>query len=319
MRATRTFTAKLAAIAALVVASAVALSGCAGLGNSTTTVTPKHEILYRELETYPSIHVDANLTYETVDGTALRLDICLPNVATGTTVTPRPAILSLHGGSWAHGDKSEVDWRSICQWLAYNGYVGASVDYRLAPQNVYPDAIRDVEHAVEWLRQSAQVARFAIDPTRIGVFGGSAGGNLAALLGTLGTGPLTSGHRVAAVAELSGMSNLTQTGEELPAFYPYIESYLGCATLASCVPARAASPLFHVDASDPPFFIGHSSNERIPLSQSTKFVAALRAVGDTVRFVEVTGHEHSIAMLDAAMRARIISFFRATLGNPQAK
>ncbi len=317
MRASSRFPAKLAAIVALTVAAAVALSACSGLPNSTTTVSPKHEILYRELDTYPSIRVDANLTYESADGVTEKLDVCLPNVAKGAAGTPRPAILSLHGGSWAHGDKSEVDWRSICQWLAYNGYVGVSVNYRLAPQNIYPDAIQDVEHAVEWLRQSAQVSRFAIDPTKIGVFGGSAGGNLAALLGTLGTGPLTSGHRVAAVAELSGMSNLTQSGEELPAFYPYIESYLGCATLASCVPAKAASPLFHVDSSDPPFFIGHSTNERIPLSQSTKFVAALRAAGDTVKFVEVTGHEHSIAMLDAAMRARIISFFRATLGDPR--
>ena len=310
MHALTRIPARLAALVALVACTAVVLSGCSTLGNSTTTVTPKHEILYRELATYPNIRVDANLTYETTDGTALRLDICLPNTPKGEAVTPRPAILSLHGGSWARGDKSELDWRSICQWLASAGYVGASVDYRLAPQKIYPDAILDVEHAVEWLRQPAQVARFEIDPTKIGVFGGSAGGNLASLLGTSGEGPLTSGHRVAAVAELSGPSNLTSTGEELPAFIPYVESYLGCETLANCVNARAASPLFHVDASDPPFFIGHSSNERIPLRQSTKFVAALRAVGDTVRFVEVTGHEHSIAMLDAAMRARIIKFFK---------
>ena len=311
MRATSRFSARLAAAVTLLICGGVMLAGCSTIGNSTTTVTPKHEILYRELQTYPDIRVDANLTYETADGTQLRLDICLPNTAKGQAISPRPAILSLHGGSWARGDKSEVDWRSICQWLASAGYVGASVDYRLAPQHVYPDAIRDVEHAVEWLRQPAQVARFAIDPTKIGVFGGSAGGNLASLLGTLGEGPLTSGHRVAAVAELSGPSNLSSTGQELPAFIPYVESYLGCSTLAACVPARAASPLFHVDGSDPPFFIAHSSNERIPLAQSTRFVAALRAAGDTVRFVEVTGHEHSIAMLDAAMRARIIRFYRS--------
>jgi acetyl esterase len=317
MHVSSRFLARVGAIVALMVVAGVAVSGCSTLGNSTSTVTPKHEILYRELQTYPDIRVDANLTYETVGSTALKLDICLPNTTKGATISPRPAIVSLHGGSWAHGDKSEVDWRSICQWLASDGYIGASVDYRLAPENVYPDAIRDVEHAVEWLRRPAVDKRFAIDPTKIGVFGGSAGGNLASLLGTLGEGPLTSGHRVAAVAELSGPANLTSTGAELPAFYPYVESYLGCVTLASCVPARAASPLFHVDSSDPPFFIGHSLDERIPLVQSTKFVAALRAAGDTVTFVEVAGHEHSIAMLDAGMRARITRFYRATLGNPE--
>ena len=52
--------------------------------------------------------------------------------------------MHLHGGSWAHGDKSEVDWRSICQWLAYNGYVGVSVNYRLAPQYPHPVPVEDV-------------------------------------------------------------------------------------------------------------------------------------------------------------------------------
>ena len=70
---------------------------------------------------------------------------------------------------------------------------------------------------------------------------------------------------------------------------------------------------YHVDSSDPPFFIGHSSDERIPLSQSASFVKRLRSSGVDVTFVTVKGHEHSIAMLDLAMRNRIAAFFHAKL------
>jgi len=92
-------------------------------------------------------------------------------------------------------------------------------------------------------------------------------------------------------------------------------SYLKCDTFTNCPQARDASPLYHVDKTDPSFFIGHSTDERIPLVQSTAFVKALRSAGVDVTFVTVKGHEHSIAMLDAAMRSRIAAFFHAKLVN----
>ena len=313
MRAFSSIPARLLAVAVAAAVAALVLTGCSPTGSESTRITPKHQVLYKAFQTYPNIPVVPNVRYTTVGGTVLRLDVCLPNVAKGTTVAPRPAILSIHGGSWAHGDKSNVDWRSVCQWLASTGYVAASVDYSLAPGARYPVAIHELDKAVEWLREPAQVKRFSIDPTLIGVFGGSAGGNLAALVGTEGSGALDSGHRVAAVAELSGPTNLTATGEEKPDLMPYQLSYLGCANLVNCKAAREASPLYHVDSSDPPFFVGHSTNERIPMSQSALFVAKMRAHGINVTFVTVKGQLHSIAMLDRAMRTRIAAFFHAKL------
>lgn len=201
----------------------------------------------------------------------------------------------------------------MCQWLASAGFVTFSVGYALAPQHPYPAAIDDVSAAVRYMRSSAVVTKYDIDPKRIGAFGGSAGGNLAALLGVEGTGGLTSGTRVAAVAELSGPTNLTGDGIEPADFRPVELSYLGCASFEACPQTVRASPLFQVDDSDPPFFIGHSLNERIPLSQSTEFVRALREHGIGTTFVTVRGHLHSIAMLSDDMRSRIATFFHTQL------
>jgi acetyl esterase len=230
---------------------------------------------------------------------------------------PRAAIVSVHGGSWAHGDKANANWRSVCQWLASEGYVAVSVNYRLAPTSTYPAQIQDVRAAVRWLRDDEQVEEYSIDPALIGAFGGSAGGNLAALLGTTGTGDLDSGARVAAVAELSGPTDLTEDGRALGGIVPEFEqlqlSYLGCDALVNCPTARAASPIDQVDSSDPPFFVGHSIDERIPLEQSEAFVEELREAGVDTTFVTVEGTRHSIAMLDEEMRDRIAEFFAGTL------
>jgi acetyl esterase/lipase len=229
----------------------------------------------------------------------------------------RAAILVVHGGSWIRGDKADIAWRAVCQWLASAGYVTLSINYRLAPDHLFPAAIDDVQAAVAWLREREQVTRFDIDPARIGAFGGSAGGNLVALLGTRGTGDQTSGSRVAAVADLSGPIDLTGLAAT-DDFVPVQLAYLGCDTEEDCPAAIDASPFYAIDSTDPPFFVGHSSAERIPLAQSEIFVAGLRAAGVSVDFVTVEGTLHSIAMLDADLKKRIVDFFDARIGTPEA-
>jgi acetyl esterase len=305
---------KLGIAALAVVATALALAGCAPASVAKPAhVIVSHVLVVHAFPVFPNIHVVTNIEYSREDGHALRLDVCLPTTPKGTQITPRPAILLIHGGSWTLGDKDNLAWRSTCEWLATSGYVAASVDYRLAPAHIYPAALDDIEDAVEWLRAPAQAKRFTIDPTLIGVFGGSAGGNLAALVGTEGEGSLDVGHRVAAVVELSGPANLTASGPERPSFVPAEANYLGCKRLTICPAAREASPLYHVDSSDPPFFIGHSTDELIPLAQSQSLVAKLRSVGDSATFAIVKGHEHSVDMLDAKLRDRILAFFHAKL------
>lgn len=307
-------------VSAAVAALALMLTGCAPTGADSETVTSS-SVPYPVLPRYAGVSVIQNQTYGLAGRTALRLDVCMPDVS-GTdpaALKTRAAVLSIHGGSWAHGDKDNPNWRSVCEWLASEGFVAVSVNYRLAPTNEYPDQLDDIKKAVRWLREPAQLERFTVDPARIGVFGGSAGGNLAAMLGTSGTGPLDSGARVAAVAELSGPADLTEAGRKLggltKAFEQVQLNYLGCSSLRSCPQAKKASPLYHVNASDPPFFVGHSTDELIPLEQSEAFVSKLRANGISVEFITVKGRLHSIAMLDKSMRDRIATFFTKELAS----
>ena len=300
--------------AAVALIALLALTGCGPTGDDAQTVTPSSEPVYPQVTTDPDITVIADLQYAAVDGQPLLLDACLPE---GDSAGPRPAIVSIHGGSWEHGDKANLNWRAVCQWLAGEGFVTFSVDYRLAPDSVFPAQLDDVQAAVEWLRKPAQVARFDIDPDRIGAFGGSAGGNLAALLGTTGSGSLTTGARVAAVAELSGPVDIRAaipTTDSYDRDFGEVQlEYLGCTSFAHCPAAETASPVTLVDDSDPPFFVAHSTDEFIPLSQSQEFVATLRGTGIDTTFVIVDGTLHSIAMLDDDMKSRITAFFKDKL------
>lgn len=299
-------------------AALLAMAACAPTGDDSERVEPTAQPVYPQVQTYPDIPVLENLAYGTEPGQLL--DACFPRDAgiDDPEGEPRAAILVIHGGSWQRGDKANLNWRAVCQWFASEGFVAASMNYRLAPAFPFPAQINDVRAAVEWLRDEQQVRRFDLDPDRIGVFGGSAGGNLAALIGTSGTGDWTTGSRVAAVAELSGPADLREriptTDSYNQDFGTVVLQYLGCADFASCTASGRASPVTLVDASDPPFFVGHSVDEFIPLSQSDALVEALRAAGVETTYVTVEGALHSIAMLDDDMRQRVIAFFRDALG-----
>lgn len=266
------------------------------------------------------IRVTSNLTYGIgSDGQALKLDVCSPAAGSGAeSGTELPAVLSIHGGSWSHGDKSSTDWDAVCEWLASEGFVAYSLDYRLVPTVRFPAPIDDVTRALEWVREPQNVERFNIDPRRIGVFGGSAGGNLAALLGMRGHGDIHTGTRVAAVAELSGPVDLTARGQQLGTPGEYLRSielaYLGCTQFDSCPAASAASAVSYVDPSDPPVFIGGSEAELVPVEQGRAFASALAEAGVPHTLRIDAGHWHSIATLNAPMRTAVAAFLHTYLG-----
>jgi acetyl esterase/lipase len=264
---------------------------------------------------YPDVSVLEDIAY---GGDPLqRLDVCQPADAATSSVNngPRRAVISVHGGSWREGDKATPHWRSVCEWLASEGFTVFSLNYRLAPRAPFPAAIEDLRSAVEWLRQPGQVAAYGYDPALIGAFGGSAGGNLVSLLGTEGTGALDAGSRVAAVVELSAPTDLTSAsaGTYDDKFRQVQLDYLGCAAYEACAAARAASPIDSVDPSDPPFFVGHSREEYVPIAQAESLVSTLTAHRVETVYVEVPGKLHSIAMLNDGMRAQIVQFLRAHL------
>lgn len=260
-----------------------------------------------------AIPVDTDITYREVDGEALKLDVCHPPDGDG----PYAAVLLIHGGGFAAGDKDGRPWQAICRWLANAGYVGINLNYRLAPDHPFPAAIEDVQAAVEWTREHAD--DYAVDPERVGVLGGSAGANLAQLLGASGAGSTTEGSRVSAVVSLSGPSDLTEAALDLgnpdERQISTVLAYLGCSDIADCAAAADASPITHVDASDPPFLLLHSRNERIPVQQAQAMADVLTEVGAHPELMIEPGHAHAVRLLsDHSVQDAVLAFLDRTLG-----
>jgi acetyl esterase len=237
-----------------------------------------------------AVQVEQGVEWRTVDGVRLQLDAYLPATDTG----PRAVVVLVHGGGWVGGSRTELG--DEARRLAEHGYVAVAIDYRLAPAHPFPAALADVEAAVRWLRDGAQVAHYDLDPTRIGVLGDSAGGQLAEMLGAEGAG--TSGPLVAAVASWSGPSDLTSLAVD--------PAVLGCAA-SECVALEVeASPAAHVTAASAPMLLVSSWNDPIvPVSQSQKMDTVLRNRGVDHQLVVLPGTGHAYQLGDAAWPATI--------------
>ncbi|MBZ0185864.1 MAG: alpha/beta hydrolase, partial [Candidatus Obscuribacterales bacterium] len=143
------------------------------------------------------------------------LDLFIPKTKFGTSL---PLIIWIHGGGWIEGDKSS----SPSLELARKGFATASINYRLAPKNLFPAQIYDCKAAIRFIRAHAE--EYNIDPDRIGVWGHSAGGHLAALLGTTNDikelegdlGNLDRSSATSAVCDWCGPTNLLTFKEQCP-------------------------------------------------------------------------------------------------------
>jgi acetyl esterase len=260
-----------------------------------------------------STHATRDLRYATASGEDLLLNACLPRSDAKT-----PAVVLVHGGGFEAGDKEGM--MDVCRKFAADGFAAFSIDYRLMPEHQYPAQVDDLSAAIEWLREPAQVKRFEIDPARIGVFGSSAGAIIAASHGTSGTGDTGEGSRVAAVVALSPASDLTESGLALgkPSDdeVRLILAYLGCRDVGNCPDARAASPLFGVDPSDPPFYIAVSDSEIVPEQQAEVLSVALKNANVPVTYEVKPGSRHALALLDEAMLADVLAFLHENLDAP---
>ncbi|OXM87351.1 hypothetical protein CF651_05535 [Paenibacillus rigui] len=227
--------------------------------------------------------------------------------------SPMPVVVYIHGGGWNHGDRKQA-LSTICSYVTKRGYIGVSLDYRLTPEAPYPAQIQDVKLAIRYLR--AHAAQYGIDPDRIGVWGSSAGGHLASLLGT--SGDLTSadqvtldnGHTVN-VPDLEGSGGWPQYSDKVqavadwygPADFTteFANSYSSVTALlgghnAFSVPdeARLAMPGTYASPDDPPIWIRHGdADATIPYTDSVTFANQLTAAGVPVvdlKIVPGQGH-----------------------------
>jgi acetyl esterase/lipase len=229
---------------------------------------------------------------------------------------PYPLIIYIHGGGWYAGDKSPLP--SLL--LLTNGYAVASINYRLTNEARFPAQIEDCKLAVTWLRSHA--SWLDIDPNRIGVWGASAGGHLAALIGTTGDAqspawaapPPGTSNRVEAVCDWCGPSDLISLEQQYDPkrnIKGAVTHLLGGPVSKNIEFAKEASPTSYVHKGCPPFLIMHGDKDwLVPLQQSQELSDALKSQGVDCTFDTVPG-EHNFYTPEN--ERKVVDFFDRTL------
>jgi len=239
----------------------------------------------------------------------LQLDLLVP-------ATPAPAALVvwIHGGGWLSGDRRYLPEtlrpEQLFDALLAAGLAVATVDYRHAREAPFPAQLHDVKAAVRYLRAHAD--RLGIDVTRIGAWGESAGGHLAALLALTASrvdlegdeGVIGPPSRVDAVVDWYGVADpdalpRLQLPPEPAAALPASDLEQPPDLLLAGADAAThddAAPLRQVHPGAPPFLLVHGTADRVvPFAQSEALRDALAAAGVPVRLVPVIGADHIFA------------------------
>lgn len=265
----------------------------------------------------------------------LAMDIWLPRQA----ATPVPLVVWIHGGAFQLGDRRELPRTfapdSVFRLLNEAGIACATVDYRHALEAPFPAQLHDIKAAVRYLRGHAEV--LGIDPERIGAWGESAGGHLAALLGLTGDredlegGLGVQGHSsaVSAVVDFYGVSSLPDmppmnspaglmSGALVAAVPPGMTMEPGPMLVGGTAdPAllAAASPLGYAAAGAPPFLLIHGDSDGlVPLSQSELLAGALDGAGVRNELIAIEGGDHCFFFaedqVDGILRTAVDYFVR---------
>jgi len=304
---------RLLAAAAVCALSVTGLAACSGSPPATSSSGQ----LVRALNTGES----ATVTY----CNGQQADITEPARLDGMA----PVAVYVHGGAWVSGDRTTGGFLidGIGPTLNADGFVTMSIDYRLGPDNQWPAQIEDAKCAVRYLRANAGLLH--VNTNEIGVWGHSAGGHLAALVGTAGpsagwdVGAYTNeSSTVQAVVDLAGVSDLLTLGHQ-GAGSLVTKNFVSL--LANVPPDQLqteltqASPVTWVAHGDPPFLIMHSDDDRIVYAaQSERLAWDLTANGVPNEYVLVHGGGHDFNQPGgspdpAAITTIVVDFFLRTL------
>ncbi|TWD88286.1 acetyl esterase/lipase [Neobacillus bataviensis] len=261
------------------------------------------------------VRVLTDLEFASPNGKSLLLDLYLPIGAEG----PVPVIVWLHGGGWRIGDRKLGPDLKVR--FAERGYAMASIEYRLSSEAIFPAQIYDVKAAIRWLRSVAN--EYGLDSKHIGLWGSSAGGHLAALAGTTGSGRLED-------LELGNWESLSDVQAVVDGYGPtdflQMEEYSNSTAASSddlesvrfnsvqrhtdpdspesqllgapiqTVPhlVREANPITYIDENVPPFLILHGlSDTAVPVHQSELLYRALIENGNEAALCLIEGLGHA--------------------------
>ena len=267
-----------------------------------------------------SIRIIRDLTYvKGSDERGHKLDLYVPRLGYGGLP---PLIVWIHGGAWLTGDKRDTPALE----LAREGFAVAAINYRFSRESEFPAQIYDCKAAVRWLR--AHAAEYRVDTTRVGVWGMSSGGHLAALLGTSGGVSSLEGNggskgqssRVQAVCDWCGPSDLATFNQQCPPDGLLdiktpdapVTLLLGGTPEEKAEKAKAASPVTYISKDDPPFLIIHTDGDKVvPIAQSEELLEKLKQAGVKVELIKQHGSEHNF-FTKSTMDA-VVKFFQENL------
>ncbi len=232
-------------------------------------------------------------------GRSTSLDLYVPD----NGVEQVPLIVWIHGGGWSTGSKDKGCAPREASLMS-RGFAVACINYRLIPEAVWPAQIVDVKAAIRALRANAR--RYRLYPDKIGVWGASAGGHLAAMAGVATKVPqwevgasLEVSSAVQAVVDDYGPSDLVSGFRDpccagsRPAQQLVVNSLFGNLAGSTRRQAESASPVNWVDGDEPPFQLWHGSRDSlVPPSQSRELRDRLRAAGVPAQLYVQQGMGH---------------------------
>jgi acetyl esterase/lipase len=260
-----------------------------------------------------SNRVIRDVEYARVGAQSLKLDLHVPRVRARP-----PLIVWVHGGAWRSGSRSNMPLGKLVE----EGFAVASVDYRLSTDVKFPAQIHDLKAAIRFLRRHG--GQWDVPVEKIVIAGDSAGAHLAALVG------VSNGHAelegdigndrnqssdVQGIISFYGGANLTtilkqSTPHGLSVRVPALDLLLGGQPDDVPALARLASPVFHVDRSDPPLLLLHGDQDpQMPINQSHELCGAYQKAHAPVQFEVVHGAAHGGAAFYDTERLEIVKGF----------
>jgi acetyl esterase/lipase len=266
----------------------------------------------------------ADVTYASLPGfRPMVVDIYMPPKKGG----PKPLILYIHGGGWIAGHTRHSgalsNFPAVLAQLASEGFVVASLEYRLSGEAPFPAQLQDARAALRYLKANA--GTYGLDAAKVGVWGGSAGGHLTALTAfscddtSLDPAPAPAGSECVQSAVtwygVFDFAPLLKRSIETGGLGAAENKLLGCAP-ASCAEdkVKAVSPASYIDAKDPPILLIHGEKDMVvDVSQSRNVEVQLNAAGVAVESIYIPDVDHSFIGANAAItRAATLKATNAT-------
>jgi acetyl esterase/lipase len=278
----------------------------------------KLRIINMAIDVPETVSVERNLEYGKGGDIALKLDLYSPK----ELKEPVPGVIFIHGGAWKGGYRQMYHY--YCTKFAERGYVAATISYRLTGDAPFPAAVEDAKCAVRWLRANAK--QFHVNPEKIAVAGGSAGGHLALMVAYAPDAPELEGKggygdvssRAQAVVSLYAPTDLTAESARTEGV---VVRFLGGKTIEEEPDLyKLASPISHVTKDDPPTLLLHGSiDDTVTIDQSELLVEALQKSGVKFEYDRVEGWPHAMDLepdVNQHCMMKMFEFLEKHLGAP---